>query len=201
MVSISTLHKLNISIVYKITLGIFLILFSLTSCETDEQEVKNVNSKKLGVEEGKNIDVIYTIGGKAKAKLSSPLMYRVKDTSSYVEFPKKIHVDFFTDTGKIESTLDAFYAKYFENESKVFLKDSVRFIGLANGDTLYSSELYWDMHRPIYQFYTDKKVQIRTKTHIIDGVGLETNQDFTDKIIKNITNSYIKVPAAEFPAN
>ncbi|MBK7884968.1 MAG: LPS export ABC transporter periplasmic protein LptC [Chitinophagaceae bacterium] len=179
----------------------FSVLILFTGCEADEAEVKNLTARKPGVEEGKNVNIIYTISGKAKAKLTSPLMYRVKDTIAYVEFPKKIHVDFFIDTGKVESTLDALYAKYNESESKIFLRDSVRFIGLTNGDTLYCSELYWDRYRPTYQFYTDKKVQIRTKTHIIDGVGFETNQDFTDKIIKNITNSYIKVPAADFPVN
>jgi len=186
---------------FKIAIILCIISPALISCESDENEIKNATSRKTGVEEGKNVKIIYTLGGKAKAKLTSPLMHRVKDTTNYVEFPQKVHVDFFTDTGKVESTLDAVYAKYFETESKIFLKDSVRFIGLQNGDTLYCSELYWDIRRPVYQFYTDKKVQIRTKTHIINGVGFETNQDFTDKVIKNITNSYIKVPAAEFPVN
>lgn len=176
---------------------IIAILF--TSCRTDEKEVQDITSRKPGVEEGKDINIMYTLGGKAKARLSSPLMYRVKDTVSYIEFPKKIHVDFFGDDNKVESTLDAVYAKYFENESKIFLRDSVRFIGLKNKDTLNCKELYWDRNRPVYQFYTTKKVQIRTKTHIIDGVGFETNDDFSDKVIKNITNSYIKVPSSEFP--
>lgn len=192
------LHKLHNTFTF---ISMVIISSTLLSCESDEGEVKSITGRKLGIEEGKGVNIIYTISGKAKARLTSPLMYRVKDTTSYVEFPKKIHVDFFTDTGKVESTLDAIYAKYFETESKIFLKDSVRFIGLANNDTLYCTELYWDRNRPVYQFYTDKKVQIRTKTHIIDGVGFETNQDFTDKIIKNITNSYIKVPAAQFPVN
>ena len=99
----------------------------------------------------------------------------------------------------IESTLDAKYAKYKETQSKVLLRDSVRFIGLKNGDTLYCNELFWDRARPVYQFYTDKPVQIRTKTQIIDGVGLEASQDFKEKLIKNVTNSVLKVPASQFP--
>ncbi len=180
---------------------LIILIFVISGCEADETEVKKITTRQPGIEEGTNIDIIYTIQGAARARLTAPLMYRVKDTVAYIEFPKKIHVDFFSDTGAIESKLDALYARYNETESKVFLKDSVRFIGLQNGDTLYCKELYWDRNRPGYQFYTDKKVQIRTKTHVIDGIGFETSQDFKDKVIKNITHSYIKVPASEFPVD
>lgn len=180
---------------FVIVVGVFF------SCEINENEVKEATTHKAGIEVGKNVNIIYTVSGNARAKLSAPLMNRVKEANSYVEFPEKIHVDFYSDTGIVESMLDAHYAKYTENESKVFLKDSVRFVGKKNGDTLYCEELNWDRNRPVYQFYTDKKVQIRTKTHIIDGVGFETSQDFDNKVIKNVTNSYIKVPTSQFPLN
>jgi hypothetical protein len=116
-----------------------------------------------------------------------------------VEFPKKIHVDFYNDSTKIESILDAKYARYIETQSKILLKDSVRFIGLKNGDTLYCDELYWDRNRNSYQFYTEKPVQIKTKTHIIYSIGFETSQDFKDKVFYHVTNSLIKVPSSQFP--
>ena len=126
-------------------------------------------------------------------------MYRVNDTVPFIEFPKTIHVDFFDEAEVIESTLDAKYAKYIETQSKILLRDSVRFLGMENGDTLYCDELFWDRYRPVYQFYTDKPVQIRTKTQIINGVGFETSHDFKEKLIRNVTNSVFKVAASEFP--
>lgn len=171
----------------------------LSACENNAAEVDKLASKKLGVEEAVNVDINYTLSGKAKAKLLSPLMLRVQDTMPYVEFPKKIHVDFYNDSGKIESVLDAKYARYVESQSKVLLRDSVRFIGLKNGDTLYCNELYWDRNRPVYQFYTESPTQIRTKSHNINSIGFETSQDFTDKWFKKITNSFIKVSSSEFP--
>ncbi|MEI8059495.1 MAG: hypothetical protein WCG67_04995, partial [Ferruginibacter sp.] len=95
--------------------------------------------------------------------------------------------------------LDAKYARYIETQSKILLKDSVRFIGLKNGDTLYCDELYWDRNRNDYQFYTDKPVQIRTKTHNINSIGFETSQDFKDKVFHQVTNSVIKVSSSQFP--
>ncbi len=173
----------------------------LLACENSNKDIDDLTKKKLGIEEAVKVNINYTLGGKAKAILTAPLMLRVQDTMPYVEFPKKIHVDFYNDSTKIESILDAKYAKYIESQSKILLKDSVRFIGLTNGDTLYCDELYWDRNRPTYQFYTDKPVQIRTKMQVINGTGFETSQDFKDKVVKNPTNSYIKVPSSKFPEN
>jgi hypothetical protein len=171
----------------------------LSACENNAAEIDKLAAKKLGVEEAVKVDINYTLSGKARAKLLSPLMLRVQDTMPYVEFPNTIHVDFYNDSSKIESVLDAKYAKYIESQSKILLRDSVRFIGLKNGDTLYCNELYWDRNRPVYQFYTDKPVQIRTKMQIINGTGFETSQDFKDKWIKYPTNTIIKVSSSEFP--
>lgn len=171
----------------------------LPACENSKQELDQLVTKKLGVEEAAQVDINYTLSGKVRAKLLSPLMLRVEDTVPYVEFPKKIHVDFYNDSTKIESILDAKYARYIETQSKILLRDSVRFIGLNTGDTLYCDELYWDRNRNTYQFYTDKAVRIRTRMQVINGTGFETSQDFKDKHVFNPTNSVIRVPSSQFP--
>jgi hypothetical protein len=171
----------------------------LCACENTKEEIENLSKKQLSVEEARQVDINYTLGGKAKAKLTAPLMLRVQDTMPYMEFPEKIHVDFYNDSGKIESILDAKYAKYIESQSKILLKDSVRFIGLKNGDTLYCNELYWDRNRQPYQFYTESHTQVRTKLQNINSIGFETSQDFKDKVFKQITNSTFKVSSSQFP--
>jgi len=176
----------------------FITLSLLFSC--NDEELSSYNSKNLGIEEIKNADINYTLGGNAKAKLRSPLMLRVQDTNPYVEFPKKLHVDFFNEKGTVDSRLDALYGKYFELESKVFLKDSVRVINIL-GDTLYCNELWWDRNRKGTEFYTDKGVKIRTKTHIINGTGMQAAQDFKNWVILNPTQSVIRVPNSQFPVD
>jgi len=175
-----------------------LVSILLFSCNSDK-ELNEYNSKNLGVEEIINADINYTLGGKAKAKLLSPLMLRVQDVNPFVEFPKKLHVDFFNENGEIDSRLDALYGKYFEKESKVFLKDSVKVINIS-GDTLYCNELWWDRNRTGNEFYTDKAVRIRRKLQIIDGIGMQASQDFkTWVIIKPV--GVINVPNTEFPTD
>lgn len=170
----------------------------LSSCENDEAEVKNLNTKKLGVEEAKSIKLNYTLGGKTKAILTAPLMLRVQDTMPYYEFPKTLQTDFYNQNGVVESRLTALYARYKETKSIVYLRDSVKVINLEKGDTLYCQELYWDRARVGREFYTDKAVRIRTKTQILDGIGMEASQDFKNWLITNPTG-ILNVPASKFP--
>jgi LPS export ABC transporter protein LptC len=190
------------SLCYKIIIAAFLQgCFFLQSCENNEEEINNqLGKKKTSVEEAKKVVINYTIGGKAKAVLTSPLMLNVNDTVPYVEFPKTLHVDFYNEAGNIESILGAKYAKYRQNQSIILLKDSVRVINIEKGDTLYTEELYWDRSRTGMEFYTDKPVRIRTKTNIINGNGgMESAQDFKNWHILESENSIIKVPASKFP--
>lgn len=188
---------------YLFRLSIFsfflLALCTLVSCGNSDKEISEFNRKSLGVEEIVNADINYTLGGKAKAKLLAPLMLRVQESNPYIEFPKTLHVDFFNEQGEIDSRLDALYGKYLEQESKVFLRDSVRVINVL-GDTLYCNELWWDRNRTGSEFYTDKPVRIRRKMQVIDGVGMDASQDFKAWHIINPVG-VINVANSEFPAN
>lgn len=181
-----------------------LILAALTgciffaSCENDVAEVDSSARKKLGVEEATDIRINYTTAGKIKAVLTAPLMLHVQDTMPYFEFPKTLQTDFYNDQGEKESILTSKYGRYKETQSLVFLKDSVRVVNMNKGDTLYCEELNWDRQRTGMEFYTDKPVRIRTKTKILDGVGMEASQDFNSWHIIN-TTGILDVPASNFP--
>jgi len=170
----------------------------LAACENDEGDIASLASKKIGVEEAKEVTLTFTTSGRTKAILTAPIMLRVQDSVTYVEFPKTLKVDFYNDsTGKKESTLTAMYGRYKETQEVVFLKDSVQVKNLK-GETLFSDELYWDRRRTGWEFYTEKPIRIRTLTHYIDGVGLEASQDFKQRLIKRPTG-FVKIPASDFP--
>lgn len=172
----------------------------LSACENNASVVNNLNKRKTGIEEARNVVINYTMEGKTKSVLTSPLMLNVNDTVPYVEFPKTLHTDFYNEDGIVESVLTAKYAKYKQSQSIVFLRDSVRVTNLLKGDTLYCDELYWDRNRRGAEFYTDKPVKIRTKLQTINGDGgMESAQDFRNWHIKESNNGVIKVPASKFP--
>ncbi len=176
----------------------WLALMLLAGCENDPAAVRQINSRELGKDVARQVQVRYSLGGRRKALLTAPLMYRVQDTASYIEFPETLHVDFYNERGdSLESRLDARYAKYRDAQSLVYLRDQVRVMNTL-GDTLYCEELYWDRSRKGVEFYTDKPVRIRRRLQIIDGTGMEASQDFKEWHILHPAG-YVQVPAAEFP--
>ncbi len=187
-----------INVQIPILAAVFTGCFFLAGCEDKLSEGHaKFNQKDIAREEGKSVVITYSVAGKKKAVLTGPIMYRVQDTVPYVEFPKSVQVDFFDVRDSLDSKLDAKYATYKESQSKVFLRDSVRIINVK-GDTLYCDELYWDRSHTDTEFYTDKRVRIRRRMEIIDGIGMEARQDFKEWHIKVVTG-VIKVPGSQFP--
>ncbi len=150
------------------------------ACENDINEVNNQFTKKTAVEEAIQVESFLSQGGKVKAKLVSPYMKRYMADSPYLEFPRTLHVDFFGDTTSIiESTLDARYARQMEFERKVLLRDSVIVINKLKGDTLRTSELWWDQNKE--EFYTTKVAYINQRSgYSVAKNGLTAKQDFSE---------------------
>jgi hypothetical protein len=120
--------------------------------------------KKIAVEEALSVESYLSQEGKVKAKLVAPYMKRYMADPPYIEFPRSLHVDFFNDSIQLESTLDALYARHMESERKVLLKDSVVVINKLKGDTLRTSELWWDQN--LQEFYTDKNSLYLSKKQV-----------------------------------
>jgi LPS export ABC transporter protein LptC len=150
------------------------------ACENDENEVRNLGKRVLGVEDGTGIESLFSREGKVTAKLTAPKLIRYLLDTNRIEFPNSLHVDFFDDSLLIESTLDAKFARYNEYESKVLLRDSVVVIN-RGGDTLYTNELYWDQNQGI--FFTDQPVTIHKKTGRRKGIGMRADQNFREVTI------------------
>ena len=164
--------------------------FFVAACSNDPAEVNELYTKKIGVDSAQQIEAYLSQKGIMKAKLKAPQMVRYQDTIPRVEFPNSLHVDFFDDSLKISSQLDALYGRYMENQNKVFLKDSVTVFNTM-GDTLHSQELWWDQREQ--RFYTDKPVRIYKKDMILIGVGMSAPQDFTSFELFNLQPSLIRV--------
>jgi LPS export ABC transporter protein LptC len=161
-------------------------------CENDYETVQHLGDKKTAIEEAKMVESYLSQNGKVKAKLTAPYMLRYLTDSTYIEFPRSLHVDFFNDSLAVESQLDALYGKYHEWEKKVFLRDSVVVINKMTGDTLRSPELWWDQRTE--KIYTDKPVEIHTRDKIIHGqYGLVASQDFSEYVINNASGKLMNV--------
>ncbi|MFY9463973.1 MAG: LPS export ABC transporter periplasmic protein LptC [Sediminibacterium sp.] len=170
--------------------------FFMASCENDVNEVKQLGVKKPGVEEGIDIVSYMSVNGVMKAKLTAPLLLRYQgDSALKSEFPKSLYVEFYNDSAKLQSTLSAKYGRYLEQDKKIYLRDSVVVIRV-NGDTLYTSELYWDQIAE--KFYTDKFVEIsqrEPRQKVFAQKGFTSNQQLTQFTYHSVQpGSFIILP-------
>ena len=173
---------------YKILLSAFLVV-SIISCENDRQIVAALSNKKLGVEEGNNIESYMSTAGKLKAKLTAPYMIRQQLDSAKTEFTKTLNVQFYDSLLRPESFLFAKYGKYLEFNNTVLLKDSIVVYNIKK-DTLWCNDLLWN--QTTGKFYTDKPVVLSQDN---EGVrqkifarGMESDQD-----LKNFRLNFVGI--------
>lgn len=172
------------------------IIFS--SCENTQEEIDALNKKSLMVDQATKVESYLSQGGVAKAKLTAPLMLRVTADTSYTEFPKSLHVDFYNEVKIVDTRLDAKYGKYYENLNKIYLRDSIKIISMR-GDTLYCEDLWWDQKKEL--FFTDRPAKQRSPGQKIDGKnGLEATQDLK-KITFKTVNGIVPTKPGDIPGN
>ena len=159
--------------------------FFFLSCENDQKAIDDLTKPKAMIEEAKNIESYLSQGSMLKAKLMAPYMLRSESDTTFVEFPKSLHVDFYDSTGKVDSHLDSKYGKYYESLNKVYLRDSVLVYNLQ-GDSMRSPDLWWDQNTQ--RIYTDKKVWVKKGGTVLTGQnGMESRPDLSDINIKQVT--------------
>lgn len=166
--------------VFRLPSSVFSLLssFFLFACENDMGKINEDNQRKANIEEAYNIQSFLSQNGNLRAKLISPFMLRYAMDTSYLEFPKTLHVNFFDSLGNVESQVDALYGKYFETRSQVYLRDSVVVFNVK-GDTLRTPDLWWDQSTK--KFYTDKSIRLRTKDkRLYGGKGFTADQDLNN---------------------
>jgi LPS export ABC transporter protein LptC len=158
--------------------------FFFLACENDQKTLDEIMGSKKMTEEAKDIETYLSQGSMLKAKLWAPYMLRSSSDTTFVEFTKSLHVNFFDSTGKVDSHLDSKYGKYYESLNKVYLRDSVLVYNMQ-GDSLRSPDLWWDQNTQM--FYTDKNVWIKRQGTVLLGKGMDSKQDLSDIHIKQVT--------------
>lgn len=167
------------------------------SCENDLSAIRDLQQNKLSVDEVTGVVSFFSQSGKMKARLTAPYMLRYSDTLPRVEFPNSLHVDFYGDSLRIESYLDAQKGFYYETRNLVKLTDSVVVIRL-NGDTLKTKELYWDQNQ--HQLYSETDVEIRQKTKTIFGKGFRSDEQLRNFTIDSF-KGVVLVEESKFGGN
>jgi LPS export ABC transporter protein LptC len=154
------------------------LLFSvLTSC--DQSELKEPVEYEGPLRVVENVETFYSEKEIVKVKLKADVLHELKNGDR--EFPKGIYVEFFDETGKLESTLRANHAYYFKTENQWRGQGKVQVKNIAKNEQLNTEELFWK--HTDETIHTDKFVTIRQQEDVIYGEGLEAKQDMSEYTI------------------
>jgi len=175
----------------------FLFLLTLSSCENDLTQLPGNNTlKDLDADRASDVTFIYSEKGITKARLyTKEFVGNESARPPYIDFNKGVKIELYNDSLRVENTVTARTARYYNKEGNVIARDSV-VARNAKGDKLQTEELIWN--RKLGLFYTDKFVRITANGQVSWGEGLEANQDFSHVRLKNQRGS-IPVNNADLP--
>ena len=177
------------SLKYIGSLFFLMVLFAVTSCQTNRDEIMAIGKKEvMPALTGKDVTMLYSDSTVLKIKLLTPQMQKYeKDVKEPVTImPKGLFVIFYDEKGKEATTLKADYGVRYELSKRMEVKYNVEVINV-NGEKLNTEHLTWDEQKK--KITSDAFVKITTAKEIIMGKGLEANQDFTQYEIKEVTGT------------
>jgi LPS export ABC transporter protein LptC len=167
------------------SVGIILTI-CLVACNSDYAQ-KNVAKMMqadtlICQQEGDQVVINYTDSGKLKAKIKvKKLLGYKKEGNEILKMPMGVKGEFFNDSGKIESYLTAEKGVSYQAQKITEVTQNVVVMN-NKGEKLNTEKLIWDQRKQI--IYTDKFVKITTKNEVLTGEGMESNQDFSNWVIK-----------------
>jgi len=161
-----------------------LLIICVFGCS--KNEIKEPLEYHGPLSEAENVELYYSDKEQVKLKLVAPLMYEFK--SGDREFPKGINMEFFDETGKLESTLRANNAYFFKEENKWRGQGDVVVRNVQKNEQLNTVELYW--RPPAKKIFTDKFVTIKQQNDVIYGEGLDAKEDLSDYTITKLSGTF-----------
>ncbi len=165
-----------------LSVGLLLAGGGLAGCRNDLKEVDKLTARRLPEEDhAKGVTIIYSTNGKVSSRLMAPDFVRAeKARPPYTDAKKGVTIEVYDSTLAVQTTVTAKYARWYEQQGNVLLRDSVR-ISTIKGERLETEELVWN--ESTKKFFTEKPVRIITPTQDLRGNGMEANQDFTEYTI------------------
>jgi len=165
----------------------YIPILCLNGCSKNEKTIpKDFEQvrKKLPVQEGENIQYLYTEETQLKAYLQAPRFREVLDTNqhSIVYFDSTFTIIFFNSEGKKESQLTANRGLYHNRKGYAEAKGNVIVVNEKN-EKLETEQLFWYKHND--KLSTNAFVKITRNEEILFGDSLVSNTSFNNyKIYK-----------------
>lgn len=157
----------------------------LLSCG-DKKITAEVNTEMLVTQRSDSLVQIKSHNGVKQYYFKTPLLERYELASEpYMEFKKGVWVETYKDsTGVRESMLEADYAINYEKRQLWEARGNVVAVG-ANGQTLYTEQLFWDQR--MERIYSNVDSKIVQGDEVFVGEGFESDDKLEKWVFRNYT--------------
>jgi len=176
----------------RIKLGLLAIALGClaASCENDIEKIKKLSTAEdLPAISAEGYEVLVTDSTVVRQKLQTPeMIMHENEKEPYTEFPRGVIITQYDNRMNTTSFITAQYAKYFKSDKRWEAKNNVVAIN-QKGDTLKTEYLVWDEKKA--KIYSDQFVKIiRKDNQVTTGTSFESNQDFSEYVIKNLKGDF-----------
>jgi LPS export ABC transporter protein LptC len=154
----------------------------LISCEDDKKEFKRVEYKGP-ISEVYGINMSYTDSARLVVRMSTEAQLTMANEDK--KYPKEVRVFFFDKMGNNTTKLRGDSAIYLKANNLYRVMGRVEINNQVKNETLATDELFWSPDTK--KIYSNKAVDIKTPDQVIHGMGMDSNQDFTEYTIRKVT--------------
>jgi LPS export ABC transporter protein LptC len=106
-------------------------------------------------------------------------------------YPKEVKLWFYNKKGRVTSEVRGDSAHYYRRKNIYKLIGHVVIHNIEKEETLKTDEFNWKVSEK--RIFTEKAVQLRTRTELVNGVGLDAAQDFSSYSLRKVRNSVVAV--------
>jgi LPS export ABC transporter protein LptC len=185
-------HNVNRTIT--VLAGTVIVLFF--SCQNNYR-AKNLfirTTETVPSGQTENFTAYYTLRGEIAMIMQAPLM---EDYGNYPEFarqtfPRGLQISLNGKNRKDTTRIKSDSAVIYKRTGLVELIGNVKITG-PDGSSLLTHRLFWDrMHDHIF---TDENIEFRRRDEFIRGKGFDSNINFTNARVNNVTGIFKVKPA------
>lgn len=170
----------------KILLLSLLSVATLSACDKSEIYDKKKNEYKGAVIEFKKVTTLYSEDAKLKIKIEADEQHVYANND--VVYPKGIQISMYNAQGFKTTDLRADSGRYEYNIQQYVGRGNVVVTNLEQRQTLYTDELFWLQGKK--EISTEKPIKILTEKEQLNGVGLVSNETFSQYTIKKPTGIF-----------
>ena len=156
--------------------------FLFYSCEDDKKVIKR-EEYKGPISEIYGINMTYSDSAKLVVRMTTDVQLTLASEDKI--YPKEIRIFFFDKFGNNTTKLRGDSARFIRAKNLYRVMGRVQIDNQVKHEILETPELFWSPDTK--KIYTDKQVDIKTPDQVLHGMGMDSNQDFTDYTIRKVT--------------